>query len=39
MVSLKVSAWFELEVTRGSLFVKLGRFERFYNTQGLPSGS
>jgi len=36
-MQIKIGKGFELEVTTGSLFIKLGGWERFYNRQGLPS--
>jgi hypothetical protein len=34
---LKIGKELEIEVTRASLFVRVGRFERYYNASGLPS--
>jgi hypothetical protein len=34
---LKIGKGFELEMTSGSLFVRFGRYERYWNIQGLPS--
>lgn len=36
-VLLKIGKGFELEVNMGAVFVRIGRFERYWNTQGLPS--
>lgn len=36
---LRIGKPFEVEVTRGSLYVKVGSFERFYNRMGLPNGA
>lgn len=38
MVLLKIGSRFEIEVTGvGSVFIRCGKWERFYNRQGLPS--
>jgi hypothetical protein len=34
---LKIGKTFEIEVTRASLFLRVGCFERYYNMAGLPS--
>lgn len=36
---IKIGTTFELELTLTSLFLRLGRWERFFNAEGLPSGS
>jgi hypothetical protein len=36
-VLIKIGEWFEAEVTTGSVFLKVGSFQRFWNVQGLPS--
>ena len=35
---LRIGAeFFEIEYRRGALYIKVGKFERFYNAMGLPS--
>jgi hypothetical protein len=34
---VKLGSAVEVELTRCSLFVRVGRFERFWNRMGLPS--
>jgi hypothetical protein len=36
---LKIGKGFEMELTRSSVYIRAGSFERFYNRMGLPSGS
>lgn len=36
-MSLQIGTAFTIEIGRQSLFVRIGRFERFWNTMGLPS--
>ena len=33
---LRISKVFEVEISLGSVYVRLGAFERFYNTMGFP---
>lgn len=40
MLLLKIGRNFELEVVLwSSLYLRIGRFERFWNQYGLPTGS
>lgn len=34
---LKIGKGFEVEVTLGSLLLRIGRFERYWNAGGLPT--
>jgi hypothetical protein len=34
---LKIGSRFELEVSFSAVYLRIGQFERFWNTHGLPS--
>jgi hypothetical protein len=36
-MTIMIGRGFELEITLGSLFIRMGSFERYWNMQGLPS--
>lgn len=36
-MGFKIGKWLELEATFGALFVRVGVWERYWNTRGLPS--
>ncbi len=36
-MQVRIGEWFELELSRKTLFIRVGRFARFYNSLGMPT--